>query len=85
MSESEHPGFELELLPVLLALCIWKDKLSHSQCVFDMDNEAARGALIHGAILSENGSILVKNFVSRGMQCQLNVWFAPVPTRCNIQ
>ena len=83
LEESKHPVFELELLPVWAAIVVWETYLKYSQCVFYLDNEASRGALIHGATPSRNGSTLVRCFTAKEMQCQLKVWFARVPTSSN--
>ena len=49
LQESRHPVFELELLPVMVALFVWESQLQHCQSVFYLDNEATRGALILGS------------------------------------
>ena len=81
---SQHPVFELELLPVVIALCVWEKFLRNCQIVFYLDNEAARGALISGATPSESGSWLVRTFTVHEMHGQLKVWFARVPTSSNV-
>ena len=84
LAESRHPVFELELLPVTVALHVWETELQYCQEVFYLDNEAAKGALIAGATPSDNGSWLVRSFTVREMLCQLKVWFARVPTSSNV-
>ena len=84
LEKSNHPVFELELLPLTVALHAWETSLSYCQCVFFLDNEAARGSLIAGSTPSENGSWLVRTFTIREMRCQLKVWFARVPTSSNV-
>jgi ribonuclease HI len=84
MQESKHPVFELELLPIVVALCVWEKTLKHCQSVFYLDNEAARGALISGSTQSVSGSWLVRTFTVHEMHGQLKVWFARVPTSSNI-
>ena len=84
MEMSNHPVFELELLPLTVALHAWEDSLRYCQCVFFLDNEAARGSLIAGSTPSENGAWLVRTFTVREMGCQLKVWFARVPTSSNV-
>lgn len=76
LQESNHPVFELELLPVLVALCVWEEEFKHS--------EAARVAFIHGSTPSLTGSWFAKNFISKEMQRQLKVWFARVPTSTTV-
>ena len=81
---SRHPIFELELLPVWISLVEWEGHLENSQCVFYLDNEAARGSLINGSSSQQQGAFLVKAFVLTEMRCQVKVWFARVPTSSNI-
>ena len=49
LQSSNHPIYELELLPVWISLVEWEGHLENSQCVFYLDNEAARGSLIGGS------------------------------------
>ena len=84
LEESKHPIFEIELLAVLVALNVWEPKLRYCQCVFYLDNEAARGSLIAGATPSSTGSSLVSEFVRIEMRGQIKVWFARVPTSSNV-
>lgn len=81
---SKHPIYELELLPVWISLIEWEGHLKNSQCVFYLDNEAARGSLISGSSSQSQGAVLVKAFVLTEMNCQVKVWFARVPTSSNI-
>ena len=84
LQESNHPIFELELLPVWVALHTWKAFLSHVQCVFFLDNEAAKGALIRAAASTSAGQAILSGFVSEEMNCQIKVWFSREPTASNI-
>ena len=47
--ESKHPIYEVELLPALVAIIVWKEVLQSCQVVFYIDNEAAKTGLIRGA------------------------------------
>lgn len=84
LTKSSHPIFELELLPVVVACQLWETHLQKSQCVFYLDNEAARGALIHGTSPQDSGDFLVQKFVWQEMKCQVKVWFGRVPTSSNV-
>eukprot|EP00435_Cladocopium_sp_Y103_P028367 s3494_g7.t1 len=84
LNTSKHPIFELELLPVLCAAQLWASFLNHSQCVFYVDNEAAKGALLSGATSTVVGQQLVSDFVQTEMDCQIKVWFARVPSSSNL-
>ena len=84
LASSRHPIFELELLPVWISLVQWEGHLSNSQCVFYLDNEAAKGALVRGATEAGYGARLVQSFVEAEMKCQVKVWFARVPTSSNV-
>ena len=74
---STHPIFELELLPVLVSIYIWKRFISHKHCVIYLVNEAAQGA-------SPSGAAIVSAFTCLEMDMQLKIWVARVPTSSNI-
>ena len=67
-----------------LLLHTWKAFLSHVQCVFFLDNEAAKGALIRAATSTAAGQAILSGFVSEEMDCQIKVCFSRVPTASNI-
>ena len=81
---STHPIYEIELLPVWISLMEWEGYLASSQCVFYIDNEAAKGSLINGATDQVTGSQLIAEFVEAELRCQTKVWFSRVPTYSNI-
>ena len=81
---SSHPIFELELLPVLVSIYIWRELISYKHCVIYVDNEAAQGALIKASSDSPSGAAIVSAFTSLEMDMQLKVWIARVPTSSNI-
>ena len=56
----------------------------HCQCVFYLDNEAAKGALIHAATSTGAGKTILQMFVQEEMDLQIKVWFSRVPTSSNI-
>eukprot|EP00435_Cladocopium_sp_Y103_P000001 s4526_g1.t1 len=84
LQSSKHPIFELELLPVFCALITWEQHLKHTQCIFYLDNEAAKGALVTGATSTPAGKQLLQSFVLKEMECQVKVWFSRVPTASNV-
>jgi ribonuclease HI len=84
LSQSSHPIFELELLPVGCAMSLWGQQMRHSQCVVYLDNEAAKGALSHAATNTEHGQRIIERFVKEEMLYQIKMWFARVPTSSNL-
>ena len=84
LEQTQHPIFELELLPVWCALYTWSGFLQNSQAVFYLDNEGAKAALINGATSTENGRLIIQQFVLRELQIQMRVWFSRVPTSSNL-
>eukprot|EP00435_Cladocopium_sp_Y103_P018181 s871_g4.t1 len=84
MQNSKHPIFELELLPVFCALITWEQHLKHTQCIFYLDNEAAKGALVTGATSTPAGRQMIQAFVLKEMECQVKIWFSRVPTSSNV-
>ena len=81
---SKHPIFELELLPVWIALTEWEGHLVGAQCVFYLDNEAAKASLVNGCSSQDSGAEIIQAFVYSEMGLQVKVWFARVPTSSNI-
>jgi len=84
LQDSAHPIFELELLPVLCAMSTWRDFIGHCQCVFYLDNEAAKGALVRATTCTVPGRAILQTFIEEEMACQVKVWFSRVPTSSNI-
>ena len=84
LESSSHPIFELELLPVLCAMHTWKALIGHCQCVFYLDNEAAKGALIRASTCTVPGQAILQAFIEEEMTCQVKVWFSRVPTSSNL-
>ena len=80
LSLSKHPIFELELLPVWIALTEWEEHLTGAQCVFYLDNEAAKASLVNGASMQSSGAEIIQAFVYSEMRMASQVWFARVPT-----
>ena len=60
--ESRHPIYEVELLPVLVAVTIWKEVLQSCQIVFYIDNEAAKAGLIRGAGATPLANAIIGDF-----------------------
>ena len=60
------------------------DFVGHCQCVFYLDNEAAKGALIRATTCTVPGRAILQSFIEEEMACQVKVWFSRVPTSSNI-
>ena len=58
--------------------------MQNSQAVFYLDNEGAKAALINGATSTENGRLIIQQFVLKELQIQMRVWFSRVPTSSNL-
>ena len=65
--------FELELLPIVRALCVWEKLPRNGQSMFCLDDEAAREVLIDSATPSESDGWLVRTFTVHEMQGRLRV------------
>ena len=66
-----------------ISLVEWEGHLSNTQCVFYLDNEAAKGALVRGASEAGLGAVLISAFVVGELNCQIKVWFSRVLTSSN--
>lgn len=84
LNESQNPIYELELLPAVVSLWMWGEKLDGAQTVFYLDNEAAKASLVNAKGGTQFGQVLVSSFVSQEAQRQLKVWIARVPSHSNI-
>lgn len=81
---SANPIYELEVLPAVLAASLWGSRLRGSQCVFYLDNDAARAAFIKGHASTLESSIFMDQFVDLELNLQLKCWFSRVPSYSNI-
>eukprot|EP00439_Symbiodinium_sp_Y106_P043331 s6497_g5.t1 len=84
LESSAHPIYELELLPVLIAMHVWGAACSAQQVVYFLDNEPARIGMIKGS----GGTAIADRLISKAaaVECQLgqHAWYARVPSYSNI-
>ena len=81
---SLNPIYELELLPMLVAILIWRPLIKGRQVVFYGDNDAARASLIAGRAATSVGEKILSSFVTHEFSLQLKVWFSRAPASSNI-
>ena len=63
MEESDHPIYELELLPVVVAIRLWSQLLLRTHTVFYLDNTAAHSALVRADGATKAAKTMVLEFV----------------------
>ena len=80
---SKHPIYEVELVPLLVAMLVWGGLVERSQIVFYIDNGAARSGLIKGAGATEMADAVIECFCSHESVLQLKSWFSRVPSHSN--
>ena len=80
---SEHPIYELELLPVLVAIKLWAKLLCRSHVVFYLDNNAAHSALVRADGATPVATGIVNEFVKFEKLLHLLPWFGRVPSHSN--
>ena len=83
LSFSDHPIYELELLPVLVAIKIWAKRLYKSHVVFYLDNNAAHSALVRADGSTPVAAGIVNEFVKFEKLLHLLPWFGRVPSFSN--
>ena len=83
LSFSDHPIYELELLPVLVAIKIWAQRLYKSHVVFYLDNNAAHSALVRADGATPVAAGIVNEFVKFEKLLHLLPWFGRVPSYSN--
>ena len=84
LSSSKNPIYELEVLPVLMAVMLWGEMCALSQICWYLDNDAGRSAFIkaYGAFCFADG--MLEEFTAFEMQLQIKSWFARVPSASNL-
>ena len=84
MEDSSNPIYELELLPLYVALCLWGPLMQSTHVVFYLDNDAARAAVCKGCGGTKLGQRIVQCIMEVECQLKLKSWYARVPTHSNI-
>ena len=84
MEDSSNPIYELELLPLYVALCLWGPLMQSTHVVFYLDNDAARAAVCKGCRGTKLGQRIVQCIMEVECQLKLKSWYARVPTHSNI-
>ena len=82
--ESCHPIYELEILPALIALLLWHDKIYSRLVCFFTDNEAAKSALIRLDGASSISCVMLSLFGEAEVTLKIIPWIGRVPTSSNI-
>ena len=81
--KSEHPIYELEVLPVVIATVVWADIISQSQVVYYIDNEAAKSAFIQGVGFTDSAKQLTTIFDEMENRMAIITWFGRVASYSN--
>ena len=84
LSESSNPIYELELLPIYVATCVWGHLMQSAHVVFYLDNDAARAALCKGCGGTRLGQRIVQHVMEDESRLKLKSWYARVPSHSNI-
>eukprot|EP00435_Cladocopium_sp_Y103_P072300 s179_g39.t2 len=83
LRESEHPIYELEILPLIIVAAVWKRFLAGAMIVFYVDNDAAKSAFIQGTSPTNAGRTLLDQFTALEANLRLYPWFGRVPSASN--
>ena len=83
LEHSAHPIYELELLPVLVAIRVWAQLLRKCHVVFYLDNTAAHSALVRAEGATPAAAGIVRDFVKYETLLGLLPWFGRVPSISN--
>ena len=83
LEHSDHPIYELEILPVLVAIRIWAKQLAKCHVVFYLDNTAAHSAFVRAEGATPAASGMVRDFVRYEKLLGLLPWFGRVPSISN--
>ena len=83
LADSKHPIYELEVLPIVVALEIWSPVLFNKHVVFHIDNTAACSAMIRADGATQIAKTLVDRFVVLEERLRIWPWFSRVPSHSN--
>lgn len=84
LASSANPIYELELLPIYMALFAWGGMLKSTHLVCYLDNDAARAALCKGYGSTELAQSIVGCTMQIESRYKLKSWYARVPSHSNI-
>jgi hypothetical protein len=84
LAGSENPIYELELLPIYMALYAWGGMLKSTHLVCYLDNDAARAALCKGYGSNELAQRIVGCTMQLESRFKTKSWYARVPSHSNI-
>ena len=84
LHESQHPIYEMEVLPVVMACKIWTKYISGSPTVFYLDNTAARSACIKGDGANRATRRMLFELVKLESRFRILSWFGRVPSHSNL-
>jgi len=82
--DSDHPIYELEILPILISVKLWSSLIANSQVVFYIDNEAARSAFIQGVGFTPIAKQMTVWYDTLEVDLNLITWFGRVASHSNI-
>ena len=83
LSKSKHPIYELEILPLLVAVKIWSTNMVGKLVVHYLDNDAARSAFVRAHASTDLGAALIAEYVEFEYKCRFSPWFARVASHSN--
>ena len=83
LAKSNHPIYELEILPLLVAVKIWSTNIVGKLVVHYLDNDAARSAYFRAHASIDLGAALIAEYVEFEYKCRFSPWFARVASHSN--
>ena len=75
--------YELEILPLLVAVKIWSTNIVGKLVVHYLDNDAARSAYVRAHASTDLGAALIAEYVEFEYKCRFSPWFARVASHSN--
>ena len=84
MGCSKNPIYELEVMPVLVAMVLWGTLCHNSQVCWYLDNEAGSSAFLKAFGATAFADNMVSQFADKEMAHAIKSWFARVPSASNV-
>ena len=79
-----QPIFQLEVLPLLAAFCVWERRLKDCCSLSFVDNEGARSALVAGRSSHQVADQFVSEVGDRSAAAGSLLWYERVPSPANL-
>ena len=73
LAKSQHPIYELEIFPLLVAVKLWSTSILGKLVVHYLDNDAARSSFVRAGASTNLGAALIAEYVEVEYKCRFSL------------